>query len=324
MKKETKRLIIGASLVATGTVAAVITAKALLDGLVAEALDREEPKAMQRTKGRLMRSYFESDIAKKVAEQGEVLGGSVTETVSINSFDGTKLIGHVYRAPNPKRFILAMHGWRSTWKSDFGVISSFWHNNDCSVLYVEQRGQGESDGKHMGFGMIERFDCIEWVNWLEENGAKDLPIFLAGISMGASTVLMASGSPELPENVHGIIADCGFTSAKAIWKHVTENNFRLPYAVFGNDVDALCRRRLNMESDAYSTLDAMKVNTRPILFVHGSGDSFVPVEMTYENYAACKAPKKLLISEGSEHGMSYVDSREEYEKMIKEFWNEFD
>lgn len=324
MKKEMKTILISAGVFAVGAAAIAVTAKAVTSGLVKEALDRDEPEVMKKTKSKLMRSFNESDLAKEIAERGEVLGGKVTETVSINSFDGTKLIGHVYRAPNAKRFILAMHGWRATWKSDFGLISSFWHENDCSVLYVEQRGQGESDGKYMGFGMLERFDCIEWLRWMNENGASDFPIYLAGISMGAATVLMASGSSELPENVHGIMADCGFTSAKAIWKHVAENNFRVPYAIFDKDVEALCRRRLNMESDAYSTLDAMKVNTRPILFVHGSGDTFVPVEMTYENYAACTAPKKLLISEGAEHGMSYVESRDEYEKTVKEFWKEFD
>lgn len=62
----------------------------------------------------------------------------------------------------------------------------------------------------------------------------------------------------------------------------------------------------------------------PVLFIHGSDDYFVPVEMTYENYKACAAPKRLLIVPGAEHGMSYMVDRKGYEEAIKRFWNEFD
>ena len=62
----------------------------------------------------------------------------------------------------------------------------------------------------------------------------------------------------------------------------------------------------------------------PVLFVHGSDDHFVPVEMTYENYKACIAPKRLLIVPGAEHGMSYMVDKKSYEEAVKRFWNEFD
>ena len=62
----------------------------------------------------------------------------------------------------------------------------------------------------------------------------------------------------------------------------------------------------------------------PVLFIHGTDDRFVPIEMTYENYKACVSPKRLLVVPGAEHAMSYLIDKESYEKTVKEFWNDFD
>ena len=48
---------------------------------------------------------------------------------------------------------------------------------------------------------------------------EDAKFILCGISMGASTVLTAAGK-ELPENIVGILADCGYNDAKTIIKKV--------------------------------------------------------------------------------------------------------
>ena len=142
--------------------------------------------------------------------------------------------------------------------------------------------------------------------------------------MGASTVLMAAGL-DLPENVHGIMADCGFTSPHAIFKHVMENNLHLYYrgitAAIAND---MCKKRIQIGTKDYSCTEALKESKVPVIFVHGTDDKFVPVEMTYENYKACTAPKRLLIVPGAEHGMSYLVNKEEYVKAVKEFWRDFD
>ena len=323
MNDKTRNALLGAA-------GAVISAAAIREGIsmamdrkmVGEALDREEPKAVVKMKSK-MKGYAEN--AEALAYLGEMeqwLAGQPHEPVEIEGHDGTRLAGHLFRVPNPKRVILAMHGWRSGWARDFSLVSEFLRQNDCTVLYAEQRGQGGSGGDYMGFGMIERHDCLSWVNWLNENGFDEFPVYLVGISMGATTVLMAAGFPELPENVAGIIADCGFTSAKAIWKHICEKNLRRPFARREKRVDQLCRKRIDLRPDAYSTLDAMAVCRTPVLFIHGSADSFVPVGMTLENFEACAAPKKLLIVDGANHGMSYVMERETYEQAVIEFWKE--
>ncbi len=291
--------------------------------MVGTALDREEPKAMQKMKERVKGDGDDNQRIMELCEQlRQRLEEMPHQIVRMTGYDGTVLVGHLFRAENQKRAVVAMHGWRSCWARDFGPVADFLRESGCTVLYAEQRGQGESGGEYMGFGMIERYDCLEWVRWLNENGFGQLPVYLVGISMGATTVLMTAGFPELPENVAGVLADCGFTSAKAEWKYISENNLRVPYDCREGHVDALCRKRIELDADAYTTLDAMKPCRVPILFVHGEEDTFVPVEMTLENYEACQSPKKMLIVPGANHGMSYFYDREGYENAVKAFFRE--
>ncbi len=256
------------------------------------------------------------DVVSCAAKQLEEKDNKI---ISIMARDNTPLIGHWIPQKEAKRIIIAMHGWRSSWSKDFGLVSEFWEKNQCSVLYVEQRGQNNSGGDYMGFGLIERYDCLEWIRWVENNNPKNLGIYLCGISMGASTVLMASGL-KLPWNVYGIIADCGFTSPYAIWKYVLRHNLHISYGVRSSLVDAICRRKIKMGTKDCSTVDALKNCDVPILLIHGTEDRFVPIEMSYQNYCACKAYKRIVVVPGANHGMSYYMDKELYESEVLHFW----
>ncbi len=324
MKKSTKNILIS-STVAASTMAALAGAVVTSSKyLMKVALDRELPKSSSKNTEKLTGSkkfveFLDSNSAyeKALAEDPSL------ESVEIRTEDDVILVGHWYENPKAKRIIVAMHGWRSSWARDFGAISSFWHKNGCSVLYAEQRGQNNSGGDYMGFGMLERHDCLEWVRWINDKVGTKLPIYLAGVSMGASTVLMAS-ELELPENVHGIIADCGFTSPHAIWKHVAEKNLHLSYGIIGKIANDLCKKKINLSSKEYSAPFALSKTNVPVIFIHGSDDKFVPIEMTYENYKACASPKRLLVVPGAEHGLSYFTDQKAYEKAVLEFWQDFD
>lgn len=323
MRKTARTLLIGSGILSAGMTALAITTYALTKKLVKIALDREMPKASAKSRYRISGIAATDPQGKKIDAAAKILKNTATETVETYGVDGARLAGHLYRNEKPKRIIIAMHGWRSSWNNDFGMISDFWHDNGCTVLYAEQRGHNKSGGEYLGFGMIERYDCRRWVKWVCENISSSLPIYLAGISMGASTVLMTAGL-ELPKNVHGIIADSGFTSAHDIWKHVTERNLHLSYRLVSPLADGMCRKKINMSTREYSTKDALEKNHIPVLFIHGAHDKFVPVSMTYENYLACSSKKELLIVPGAGHGRSYLVDREKYEKTVRKFWKKYD
>lgn len=288
--------------------------------LVSAAMDRDGRK-LPGGRRKLSGSNLRANELEPALRAAECLQKRRSRRVEIMARDGERLVGHWLAAEKPQRVILAMHGWRSSWAKDFGMVSDFWYRNGCSVLYAEQRGQCESGGKYMGFGLTERYDCLDWLDTVKRLSGGDLPVYLCGVSMGAATVLMAAGL-KLPPCVKGIMADCGYTSVHDIWKHVLERNLHLSYRLHGPLAERMCRRKIHMGTRDQSTVDALRKCRVPVLFVHGTADSFVPVEMTYENYRACGAPKRLFVVPGAEHGMSYLTDQVGYEKNMREFWHE--
>ncbi|MCL2255012.1 MAG: lysophospholipase, partial [Lachnospiraceae bacterium] len=105
-------------------------------------------------------------------------------TLRINSSrDGVNLSGHFLLAEEPVRTIILFHGWRSEFKCDFAEMAENLNRNGCNLLFVEQRAHGNSGGKYIGFGALERYDCIDWLKYLTDTN-HNLPIYLAGLSMG--------------------------------------------------------------------------------------------------------------------------------------------
>ncbi len=299
--------------------------------LIREAVfSRDEPKEVFAVRNHMHKRVVKSDpVEQDRIRLGEELRKQEMETVSCTARDGVKLIGHYMRHPEPKRIIIAFHGWRSPWYRDFSPIWEFW-KEESSVIFVEQRANGASGGEYLGYGTLERFDAISWTERVKEiirrenvrnESGERLPIYLAGVSMGAATVLLASGL-SLPEGVAGILADCGFTSMEAIWDTVMQRKFRLPKPVREAELKYLrhCIRKTG--GKLCSTLDAMDVNRTPVFFAHGEEDDFVPVSMTEENYARCRAPKKLYIGPKAGHGACYYHNREAYRKAQEEFFRE--
>ncbi len=324
MQKKWKQVLIGSGIAAAALAAVTETARQAMTGyFVNVALDRQAPPRQLVPDRRLTGSRVEEALLQKVEQAGQALARKPLTTVAIHSRDGVRLVGHWMSVRNPKRIVIAMHGWRSSWSHDFGLIADFLQDNGCSVLFAEQRGQGSSGGEHMGFGLTERYDCLDWIKWANERTGGKLPIYLCGISMGASTVLMATGLP-LPENVRGIIADCGYTAPTAIWKHVAERHLHMYYRACGATANRLAMKKTSVDPNGASCPEALRNCRVPVLFVHGTDDRFVPVEMTYENYKACAAPKRLFIVPGAEHGMSYPTDPRGYEAAIKSFWHAFD
>lgn len=323
MKKRAKTFLIGSGMTAAAMALVGSARHGIADYLVRVALCRDVPPHPIRAERQIAGSCIDPKMLALVEQARIQLTAHPHQIVRIQGRDGTALLAHWMPVSNAKRVVIAMHGWRSSWEHDFGMICDFLRDNGCSVLYPEQRGQGSSGGEYMGFGLTERYDCLNWIEWVNENTGKNLPVYLCGISMGASTVLMAGGL-ELPSNVHGIIADCGYTSPVAIWKHVAENHLHLSYGICGAPACRMARRKIHMDMDAETCPQALSRCRVPVLFIHGTDDRFVPVEMTYENYKACSASKRLLIVPGAEHGMSYLVDRMGYETAVKTFWADFD
>lgn len=321
MKKETRLAFVAAGFTAVAaTAAAAVTSMKLLADV---AVNKTLPKRACKFQDKIAGSVTGQEIMNIINEKGELLKNAATERVAIQSSGGLTLVGHWYPAENAKRIVVCMHGWRSSWYADFGACAQFLHDSGCSILCPDQRSQGESEGDHIGFGVLEREDCRDWVNYVIERFGTKLPIYLCGISMGATTVLMASGY-EYPPCVRGIISDCGFTSPHEIWSHIMKNNLHISDKIGYPIANFFVNKKASFDGDDMSTVDALRNTRLPVLFVHGEEDTFVPVQMTYENYAACASDKTMFTVPGAGHGMSYFYDPEGYRRAVLEFFAQND
>lgn len=240
------------------------------------------------------------------------------EEFSITSFDGLTLYGKFYEyAPNAP-IELMFHGYRGNAERDLpgGVQRCF--KVGRSALLVDQRCSGKSEGHVITFGIREHRDCLSWVDFMVEHFGKDVKILLTGISMGAATVLMAGGKP-LPENVIGILADCGYASAKDIIQVVIQK-MGLPVALSYPFVKLGAKLFGGFDLEAYSPEEAAKHCTVPVIFYHGEDDDFVPCHMSRTNFDACPSRKQLVTIPGAGHGLSYAVDPERYLTTLRDFF----
>ena len=244
-----------------------------------------------------------------------------SQEVEIESYDGLLLRGIWVPAENPKGTILLAHGYRSSKLVDFSLAFGMYHAIGMNILLPDQRAHGKSEGRFITFGVKESRDMQSWIAYHNQTFGK-LPLILSGLSMGASTMLYLA-DVDLPDNVKGIIADCGFTSPREIIKTVFHRVIHMPAAptLFVADLFARLFAGFSLsEKDTRKTLQSSKL---PVLLVHGVEDGFVPCEMTKQGYDACNGEKELLLVEKADHGVSFLVDKPCYTKIVLAFLEKY-
>ncbi len=246
------------------------------------------------------------------------------EEVQILADDGIHLHGHYLKAEGESRgLVIGCHGYTSCGLSDFASLARFFYKQGYDCLIVDHRAHGESEGDFVGFGILDRYDCLAWIRYCNQRFGTEKKILLYGVSMGGSTVLMTTGFTKLPRNVCGVIADCAFTSPYAVFAHILKRDYHLPPFPVMTMNDALCKAKAGYGFKDYSTITALKRTHVPVLLIHGAKDTFVPTWMSWDNYDACKAPREILIVQNAGHGASYYENPEQYETAILQFLHKY-
>jgi len=238
------------------------------------------------------------------------------ERVSVTSFDGLRLAGRYYHIRDGAPLAILCHGYRGTPSRDLCGGADICFAAGYNVLLIEQRAHCSSEGHTISFGVNERHDCLTWTQYAVKRFGPDVRLLLIGISMGASSVLMASELP-LPENVRGIIADCPFTSPKAIILDVARRR-GFPAAVWPA-VKLAARLYSDFPLNGADAADAVRHAKVPILLIHGEADTFVPCAMGREIAAANPEKIELHTFPGAAHGLSYLADTERYIRIVLEF-----
>lgn len=240
------------------------------------------------------------------------------EDMEILSFDGLRLRGRYYEYAPGAPIELLFHGYQGNAVRDLsgGVKRCFAIGR--SALIIDHRAAGRSEGHVITFGIRERRDCLAWVTHAVRRFGPDCRLIITGISMGAATVMMAAGE-ELPPQVKGVLADCGYTSPREIIEKVIADMHLPPRLVYPFvRLGARLFGRFDLEET--SPIEAVQRARVPVIFVHGEGDDFVPCEMSVRLYAACaSAPKRLVTVPGAGHGLAFSVGKESYLEALRDF-----
>ena len=267
--------------------------------------------------------YYIGSPHYKVSQAGlKVMKKMESEDAYIQSRDGLKLHGYVFPATkNPKKFVIGVHGYRSYSRPEYAPYIEFYHSHGYSMLLPDDRAHRPSEGEYIGFGVLDRLDCVDWAKYIVETYGDDVEIILHGVSMGGATVCAASGEEDLPKQVKGIVSDCAFSKAWDVIHPQLEQVPLLPVDYLMSRMEKIAEKKAGYNFHDYSAIDQVKKAKVPMLFVQGEKDPLVPPYMAKDLYNACGSKnKKLLMVKEAAHGESIAFEPENYHQMILELF----
>ncbi len=270
-------------------------------------------------------AFIESDSFAPYREMSRVYVEAIKarpyEVCEIMSRDELRLRARYYNINEEAPVHILFHGYKSISWWDFSGGGEELMRLGHNVLLVDERAHCDSEGRTIGFGVLERHDLLAWCRYADERFGKD--IFIWGISMGAATVLMSLDLP-LPASVRAAVADCPYSSPRAIIKRVARN-MRLPAGLLFPFVrlGAVLYGGFRLGNlSAAKVAGSAKI---PVLLIHGEADNFVPIEMSEEIAKSAHGAGVSLEFHrfpDARHGLSFLTDRERYLSLVKVFINE--
>ena len=240
------------------------------------------------------------------------------EEVEVLSHDGLVLKGKYYHLEDDAPIIMFFHGYRCSAIRDGNGIFLYTRKLGFNVLLADQRAHGNSQGKTITFGVKERYDVRSWVEYFTKRFGTKQKIYLSGLSMGGATVLMASDI-GLPKNVIGILADCPYSSPKAILCSVIRQMHfpvKMTYALARLSASWIGQ----FDVEEASAIEAVRNSQIPTLIIHGDADDFVPCSMSMDCQLAGEDHVQLVLIKGAAHGMSHCVDTPSYEEAVYAFF----
>lgn len=241
--------------------------------------------------------------------------------VSITSDDGLKLNAGFFAHEDSHLWAITVHGYRGNHLGMMNYAQRY-HDAGYQVLAPDLRACGSSEGEFVGMGWPDRMDMLRWIDWILQRDP-EAKIVLHGVSMGAATVMMTSGE-QTPDAVRVFVEDCGYTSVWDIFSSELALRFHLPAVPVLNAASAISGLRAGYTFTEASSLNQVVRCEKPMLFIHGDQDNFVPFSMLQQLYNAKPGDNKQLVAvTGAGHGQASSVMGEEYWQTVFAFIGQF-
>lgn len=301
MPMKMKNKIKFGALAIAGTVAAGYALNKTLDKMVNANLGRE---GIQNPKSKVMskknREDFESNPETILGQLFYTTAPQINITIA--NREGRHINAILYqRNEESSKYAIVVHGYRST-TAGVSYLARRYYESGYNVLVPYLRAHKGSDYDYCTMGWHERFDIIDWINYIDST-ATDAKIVLHGVSMGAATVMMTTGE-ALPSCVKCAIEDCGYSSVYDVYAYKVPKMMHLPAFPSIDIFRRAIKSRVGFDIKEASALNQVRRSVTPTLFLHGECDTVVPVSMVYDLYENARCEKDIQIFKGAEHAMS--------------------
>lgn len=250
-----------------------------------------------------------------VAYLEDVIGYNV---VYIETIDGLTLYTEEYIQPEPtNKWLIAVHGYTSTHNTVTDIAAEFYEKG-YNVIVPDLRGHGLSEGDWITMGDKDGRDVVTIAEYIVSKNS-DAEIILFGQSMGAATVMMASGEEDLPEQVKLVIEDCGYTHAATMFAEQIEFRFGIPSFPILDIASFVGTIQAGINLKTISPIDNIAKSDLPMLFIHGMDDGYVLPYMVDELYESYNGEKAILKIDGADHTAARNIERERYYETVYNF-----
>lgn len=276
--------------------------------------------------------HGEADIERTRHKADSLLPGVIAWYDSLHAagiFRDTTLVGegdcklHAVFSPashpaEAQGTAVVVHGYTDNHLVFLYLAKMYRDSLNYNVLLPDLRYHGYSGGDAIQMGWLDRLDVEKWAKTAHDIWADDFMV-VHGVSMGAATAMMMSGD-FLPPYIRAFVEDCGYTS---VWDQFKENlrqSFHLPAFPVLHCASTFCRKRYGWDFKEASSVKQLAKCDRPMLFIHGDADDFVPFSHLQRNFdAKTNGYKEMWVAKGAVHANAYAKYPEEYTQRVRNF-----
>lgn len=251
----------------------------------------------------------------------------------------------VYSHRPTTRTAVLVHGYHDCAMRMIQLGYVYHHLLGYNILLPDLHAHGQSEGDAVQMGWKDRLDVLHWtaiadslfraynqrralsdsaasVKGATQSESGFTRMVVHGVSMGAATTMALSGETT-PSYIRGFVEDCGYTSVWDEFTYELKEQFGLPAFPLMWSTSMLCDLRYGWSFGEASPLRQVAKCRKPMLFIHGTADHYVPTRMVYPLYEAKQGAKMLYLAPGSQHAVSYRDHPKEYVTHVRAFCKKY-